>query len=182
MSDQPPLVTQPVATQPVVTEQVETDEPSLNRNNEAPRGTDEGYSWIAACLWLGGSLTILSLAAILSVGPARHVYLPGVSVPLPETCMMHARFGIDCPGCGLTRSFIHFANGRIFEGMSVNPAGIAIFLFVAAQVPAASLRFAYGRSSRVAIWWSRCNEIALVILPILTCIQWIVRLVLGDYR
>ena len=159
-----------------------TEEHSLNRDSGMSRRADEGYSCIAACLWLGGSLTILLLAAIMSIGPQRRVLLPGVSIPLPETCMMHARFGIDCPGCGLTRSFIHFAHGRILEGMSVNPAGIAIFLFVAAQVPAASLRFAYGRSSRVAIWWSRCNEIALVFLPILTCIQWIVRLVLGDYR
>lgn len=159
-----------------------TEEHSLNRDSGVSRRSDEGYSGIAACLWLGGSLTILVLAAIMSIGPARRIYLPGVSIPLPETCMTYARFGIDCPGCGLTRSFIHFAHGRILEGMSVNPAGIAIFLFVAAQVPAASLRFVYGRSSRVAIWWSRCNEIALVILPILTCIQWIVRLVLGDYR
>lgn len=141
----------------------------------------QGYSRIAACLWLLGSLSILSLAAIMSVGPTRRVYLPGLSVPVPETCMLHARFGLDCPGCGLTRSFIHFAHGRLLEGMRLNPAGIAIFLFVAAQVPAAIVRFAWGRSSGFAILWSRGNEIALIVLPTLTFIQWIVRLLIGGY-
>ncbi len=100
---------------------------------------------------------------------------------MPETCMLHARFGIDCPGCGLTRSFIHLAHGRIVEGLSLNPAGIAIFLFVAAQVPAAMLRFALGRSSRFAILWTQGNEVALVVLPTLTLFQWIVRLFIGDF-
>ena len=159
MSDQPPLVSLPATS------------PSVIR--------PQGYSLIAACLWLFGSLAILTLAAIMSVGLPRRVYLPGLSFPLPETCMLHARFGLDCPGCGLTRSFIHFAHGRLFEGMSLNPAGIAIFLFVAAQVPAAAFRFALGRSSRIAILWSRCNEIALIVLPSLTFIQWIVRLAIG---
>jgi Protein of unknown function (DUF2752) len=171
VSDQPPYVSQPVI--------AETQ--SMNRDDIRSRYADQGYSSIAACLWLSGSLTILVLAATMSVGPARRVYLPGVSVPMPETCMMHAKFGIDCPGCGLTRSFIHLAHGRIAEGWSLNPAGIAVFLFVAAQVPAAALRFAWGRSSRFAIVWSRCNEIAMIILPTLTFIQWIVRLVIGDY-
>ncbi len=95
--------------------------------------------------------------------------------------MLHARFGIDCPGCGLTRSFIHFAHGRIVEGFALNPAGIAIFLFVVTQIPAALLRFALGRSSPFAILWSRCNEVALIVLPTLTFVQWIVRMSIGDY-
>ena len=95
--------------------------------------------------------------------------------------MLHARFGLDCPGCGLTRSFIHFAHGRLLEGLRLNPAGIAIFLFVVAQVPAAVVRFAWGRSSGFAILWSRGNEIALIVLPTLTFIQWIVRLLIGGY-
>ena len=151
------------------------------QSQEYYQGHFQGYSGIAACLWLSGSLTILVLAAIMSVGPARQIYLPGLSVPMPETCMLHARFGIDCPGCGLTRSFIHFAHGRLLEGISLNPAGVAIFMFVFAQVPASAVRFALGRSSRFAILWSRCNEIALIVLPTLTFIQWIVRLLIGAY-
>ena len=166
MNDQPPSASLP------------TTPPTIFK----PQGySTQGYSMFAACLWLFGSLTILTLAAIMSVGPARRIYLPGLSVPMPETCMLHARFGLDCPGCGLTRSFIHFAHGRLLEGISLNPAGIAIFVFVAAQVPAAAIRFALGRSSRIAILWSRCNELALIVLPMLTLIQWLVRLSIGDY-
>jgi Protein of unknown function (DUF2752) len=174
--------TDPVIDEPPIAGQLfRIADPQPRPNLETAQDSDEGYSWIAACLWLSGSCTILVLAAFMSVGPERRVFLPGVSVPMPETCMMHARFGLDCPGCGLTRAFIHLAHGRILEGLSLNPAGIAIFLFVAAQIPAAGLRFLSGRSSRFAILWSRCNEIALIILPTLTFIQWIVRLSLGGY-
>ncbi len=141
----------------------------------------QGYSIIAACSWMIGSIAILALASVLTIGEGRSVYLPGLNVPVPETCTARARFGINCPGCGLTRSFIHFADGRWIDGMRLNPAGIVIFLFVAAQIPAALVRFFVGRRHAFAIAWSRSNEIALIVLPVLTCIQWSIRLMIGDY-
>lgn len=189
MDDQPPLDVSPAVsdTRSQGLDAQSLDAQSLDRGASRHFARSDpsdlqplGYAPAAAWAWLSGSVLILLLASILSIGPARRIYLPGVSLPLPETCMLHARFGLDCPGCGLTRSFIHFAHGRLVEGMSLNPAGIAIFLFVAAQVPAAACRFAFGRTSRFAILWSRCNEIAIVVLPTLTFIQWIVRLSIGD--
>jgi hypothetical protein len=140
-----------------------------------------GYSLIATYFWLAGSLAIVTLAALMSVGPERRVYLPGLGVPVPETCTMKVRLGLDCPGCGLTRAFIHFAHGRLLDGLMLNPAGIVIFLFVAAQPPAAATRLALGRSSRFAILWTKWNEIALILLPVLTFVQWVVRLSIGAY-
>ncbi len=142
---------------------------------------DEGYGWLAAGLWLCGSLTILVLAAVMTVGPQRLVYLPGLSVPVPETCTLRSRFAIDCPGCGMTRSFIHIAHGRILDAVQLNPASILVFLFIAAQIPAAAARFLLGRYSRVAVSWARFNEVGLIALPAITFIQWIIRMSMGVY-
>jgi len=142
---------------------------------------NEGYSWLAANLWLFGGLAIVGLAAVMSVGPQRQVYLPGLSVPMPETCTLRSRFAIDCPGCGMTRSFIHIAHGRFLDAMRLNPASILVFLFIAAQIPAALARFLLGRSSRVAVAWTRFNEIGLIALPTITFIQWGIRMSMGVY-
>ncbi len=154
---------------------------SLTTATPPIRFVDEGYSWLAANLWLCGSLAILVLATVMTVGPERQVYLPGLSVPVPETCTLRARFAIDCPGCGMTRSFIHIAHGRILDALRLNPASILVFLFIAAQIPAAAARFLLGRSSRMAIAWTRFNELALIALPSITFLQWIIRMSTGVY-
>ena len=153
-----------------------------NKLEEPPvRVVGEGYSWLAASLWLGGGLTILVLAALMTVGPQRQVYLPGLSVPVPETCTLKSRFAIDCPGCGMTRSFIHLAHGRFLDAMRLNPASVLVFLFIAAQIPAAAARFLLGRRSRFAVGWARFNEIGLIALPSITFIQWVIRMSIGIY-
>ncbi len=136
----------------------------------------EGYSLTVTAMWLAGSLLVLLLASVLTIGPQRRIYFPGLSVPVPETCTMYAQLGIDCPGCGLTRAFIHFADGNWSAGLRLNPAGSVIFLCVVAQIPAAILRLWTGPRSRCSIVWVRLNEIALIFLPCLTLVQWLVRI------
>ncbi len=174
----PPVVSAPVASAPNISEL-----PSeLVLSSRLPQQTaPQGYSWIAANCWLLGSLAIMVLASMMSVGTERHVYLPGLPVPIPELCATKARFDIDCPGCGMTRAFIHFAHGRMLDGMRMNPASFLVFLFVASQIPAAVARFVLGRTSRFAIAWSRWNELALIVLPTVTFIQWVVRMSIGVY-
>ncbi len=174
----PPVISAPVISEPI-------SEPVLSSRlpqQRLPQQTaPQGYSWIAAACWLLGSLAIMVLAAVMSVGTERRVFLPGLPVPVPELCATKARFNIDCPGCGMTRAFIHFAHGRMLDGMRMNPASFLVFLFVASQIPAAVARFVLGRTSRFAIAWCRWNELALIVLPTVTFIQWIVRMSIGVY-
>lgn len=146
------------------------------RTNSANFCKREGYSVSVTLLWLVGSLSVLLLASVLTIGPERRVYLPGIILPLPESCAMYSQFGLDCPGCGLTRSFIHFADGNLSAGIRLNPAGIVIFLYVVSQIPASILRLYTGAHSRSSIAWARLNEMALIALPCLTLVQWFVRL------
>lgn len=85
-------------------------------------------------LWLSGSILILLCSWVMSTGDERQVLLPGVGV-LPETCTLHTHFGVDCPGCGLTRSFIHLAHGNLRTAWTLSPVGLLLFIYIASQIP-----------------------------------------------
>jgi hypothetical protein len=44
-------------------------------------------------------------------------------------CIVKKTTGIDCPGCGLTRSFIYLCHGHISDSFRLHPLGPVIFLF-----------------------------------------------------
>jgi len=43
-------------------------------------------------------------------------------------CFFKDHFGIDCPGCGLQRSFVELLKGNIIESILLYPALIPILL------------------------------------------------------
>jgi Protein of unknown function (DUF2752) len=139
----------------------------------------QGYSAWGCVFWMLGGLSILLLAATMSVGEMGRVYLPAISVPVPETCTTRYRFGISCPGCGMTRAFIHFAHGRFTDGLQLNPIALLVFVFVGVQIPAGMFSLWRGRNSREAVLWARLNEISLIMLPALTFAQWLIRFAVG---
>src|SRR3982751_3562109 len=55
--------------------------------------------------------------------------------PLGTSCMFHNLFGVDCPFCGLTRSFVSLAHGQIGRAFEFHPAGpllfVAMLVFIA---------------------------------------------------
>ena len=65
---------------------------------------------IARC-WLIATAVLMLAFALVEV-PGGRVAVRGLAgYPLPPSCVPRARWGIHCPGCGLTRSFIHLAEG-----------------------------------------------------------------------
>jgi hypothetical protein len=78
---------------------------------------------------------VVFLATFLNVHQATQVRLPWLQLPLPELCYFKVGTGIDCPGCGLTRSFISFAHGQFALAWHYNPAGALFFPVVAFQIP-----------------------------------------------
>ncbi len=55
--------------------------------------------------------------------------------PLPGSCMSREQLGIPCPGCGLTRSTIHFFHGDWQKSFQVHHLGWLAILLIVAQVP-----------------------------------------------
>ncbi len=81
-------------------------------------------------------LAVVVLSCSLRARPDQLVefrWLPGH--PLPETCMSRAVFHIECPGCGLTRSFISLAQGDWLSAWGFNRTGWLLAGAVLIQFP-----------------------------------------------
>jgi hypothetical protein len=89
------------------------------------------YHWYV----LMTSVAILAAAFALSFHGTASLQLPGTSVALPSTCPSRLALGIECPGCGLTRSFVALANGDFKQSLQFNRVGWLVALAVLAQIP-----------------------------------------------
>jgi hypothetical protein len=63
---------------------------------------------------------------------------------IPTLCFSRRMFDIECPGCGLTRSFVFFAHFDPVSAWQVNKLGIPMYLGVLLQVPLRAWRI-WGR-------------------------------------
>jgi hypothetical protein len=136
---------------------------------------------IGGWLWLAGPLLVLIASAALRPGPDRQVLMPFSDTALPASCRMYVWLGVDCPGCGLTRSFVNMAEGQWRQAASVQPVGILLFLFTLCQIPLAAVYIYRMRSNTKDLpnrMWSRCvgwNNYALIGLMVALGLQWIIR-------
>lgn len=82
------------------------------------------------------AIVVLALAAAMRVRDDQRVelqVLPGL--PVPETCLSRSWLGVPCPGCGLTRSFIHLCHGRWAEAYAVQRVGWVFLAALILQIP-----------------------------------------------
>jgi hypothetical protein len=79
---------------------------------------------------------VVVLAFLLEVHPDQRVaFRLFPSWPLPETCPSRSLFHIECPGCGLTRSFVHLAHGDWTKSLAIHRVGWLLALAVVLQFP-----------------------------------------------
>ncbi len=130
---------------------------------------------IATCVWLAGAVSVLALACVLRVGEGRQVLLPWLG-RLPETCTLYARFGIDCPGCGLTRSFISLARGDLRTAWELSPVSLLMFAYTAVQIPLALAHLSRASRSLLGVL-TQWNQVAFVALLLALLLQWVIRIV-----
>ena len=135
-----------------------------------------GNSDAIAAVWLIGSLSCLALAACLTVGENRRVYLPGWSQPIPETCVTYIRLGLDCPGCGLTRTFVHMAHAQFAEAWRLSPVGTFVFLFACLQIPFGTAQLIFRSRGRWTEAWGMWNDWGTACLIAALVLQWLARL------
>lgn len=85
---------------------------------------------------LGISVAVIVLSFALQLNPAGRVrasWLPFDS--LPPLCGSRAIFGFNCPGCGLTRSFVALAAGDFAESFRLHRVGWLMAVAVVLQIP-----------------------------------------------
>jgi hypothetical protein len=115
-------------------------------------------------------------AFVLSVRAHTQVVLPIVGIPLPELCMMRRFAGADCPGCGMTRSFISLAHGDLASAWSYNPAGLWLFAILALQIPFRGYQLWRIRRGQPEIATSGLAQVALFVFAVALLGQWTLRL------
>lgn len=79
---------------------------------------------------------VVVLACLFEVHSDQRVALaclPGW--PLPEMCLSRSAFGVSCPGCGLTRSFVYLAHGDWTASWTMHRLGWLLALAVVLQLP-----------------------------------------------
>jgi len=144
----------------------------MSRAGEGTGRPDVLFHWVLLVV----CLVVLGLAAVMSVRGGRQVLLPGLAVPLPELCTMKRLWGIDCPGCGMTRAFISLAHGDVAAALSYNPAAVWLFAMMAFQVPyrAVQLVRIYGGRREVSLGY--LAHFALIVLAVGLVGQWLLRM------
>lgn len=90
------------------------------------------------------SVFVLVMAGLLHVTLSEEVELGGpTGYKLPSMCMFRSLLHWPCPGCGLTRSFVHLMHGQWQSAWQMHRLGWLFLVAVMAQIPyrLAALRF-----------------------------------------
>lgn len=117
---------------------------------------------------------VVSLSLLLSTRGPEQVIVPVFNSPLPGLCMSKMLFGIDCPGCGLTRCFISVAHGDLRAAWGFNPAGLLFFALVVSQIPLRAWQIWRIRHGRPELEIGRYHWPLFVVVGMMM-LQWIVK-------
>jgi len=126
-------------------------------------------------LWI--SVAILVAAFLLrerATGRVGLAFLPQWN--LPTLCGSRALLGVECPGCGLTRSFVALAGGDWRGSLAANRVGWLIALAVLLQIPYRSyslyeLRASRGGQIPARTWPIWCGYLLIAALVV----NWLLR-------
>lgn len=98
--------------------------------------TDSNHRRVRDISLLCLAIAILILSFVSRVHENQRVMLIGFDwLPVPETCGSRLWFGLECPGCGLTRGFIRLAAGDWRGAMALNRVVPLMALAVMIQIP-----------------------------------------------
>jgi hypothetical protein len=106
-------------------------------------------------LCLALAVTVLAVCLVLPApGANGNVRLLVISVEMPPLCTLKRLYGIDCPGCEMTRCFLAMAHLQVAAAWTFHPVGVVLFVAVVAQVPyrACQLRRLHKGRSELKHW------------------------------
>lgn len=130
------------------------------RRRERQRKRHRSMLWIAT--------TVVVLSFVMQVKGETQVAFRGLlGFPLPELCGSRALFGIECPGCGMTRSILSLARGDWERSLEFHRIGWVMALVIVLQIPYRIYRLHELKSkvpnSRWPMWFGNCL-IALLLI------------------
>jgi DNA-directed RNA polymerase subunit RPC12/RpoP len=128
-------------------------------------------------LVLAIACAVLVLAFVLRERPDGRVALRGLpGIPLPQACMSRTLLGLKCPGCGLTRSIIHLAEGDWQASWREHRLGGLMAVVIALQIPYRLLALRRPGRTLIGPSWQAVLGYALIALLLG---NWLMELVSG---
>lgn len=145
----------------------------LQPNIEQQRQQVRKHHWTMLVL----SFVVLLLACLMQIQNSERVAFLGFSrYPLPELCGSRLLFNTECPGCGLTRSFIALAAMDWETSLQFHRIGWLLALAVVLQIPYRIFRLQRSNSqvskTRWPVW---CGNLLITLLVG----NWFVKVFLG---
>jgi hypothetical protein len=119
---------------------------------------------------------VLVLASAMS-WHGTSLTFPGLGASLPEVCTMRRLLGIDCPGCGLTRSFVALAHGDFVAAWRWNPAGLLWFAALLYQFPYRAVQLRFISRGRELVVHPAVTTVVVLLLAAACLLQWIAKFV-----
>jgi hypothetical protein len=86
-------------------------------------------------MMLVGAIAILAATFTLRLRDRETVAVRWLGIDLPPICASRWLLGVECPGCGLTRSFVALASGQLSQSLTFHRLGWLLAVAVAAQIP-----------------------------------------------
>lgn len=131
-----------------------------------------------ASIWILGAGTFFLISIILTPSDdhPNGIVVAGTSLQLPALCQFKRHFGFDCPGCGLTRSFIHTARFRWAEAWSFHPIGAIAGTLLAISIPHRLWQIYRWKTGQSVRSTQRFEIFLAVSLAVLTYLRWLTRL------
>ena len=153
---------------------VDNDDSQIVLATDAYVQDASGLLWMHAIFfWLG--LVVIGLTFLMQSSGQTSVFLPGASVALPEVCTAKRVFGVPCPGCGLTRSFISISHGQFGRAWGFNPASFLLYPFVFVQIPWHAMQYWLTRKRGYGVHVPYLQFLPIAI-GIILLLQWLIRL------
>jgi len=130
----------------------------------------------AVWFWIAGVLAVLLAARSLRLDSHRTVIVAFFELPLPELCSFRRTLGIDCPGCGLTRSFILASRLRVVEAWQMNAAGSLLFASLMISIPFRFIQWILAKRGINVRSTLRLEAGWLVVLTCIMVVSWALRI------
>jgi len=119
------------------------------------------------------SLILLFLLAVLFV-------LDNAAVErLPRLCIWYRLTGIDCPFCGLVRSFFALAGGSFALAMEYHPFGPAVFGAVIFLLAGSLYAWITGKAFSVLAWLEKNSRKTAIVFGIIWLAWWLAHLLIS---
>jgi Protein of unknown function (DUF2752) len=90
-----------------------------------PKISPRGKFPAPLAIFVSATVVVLVTATVFFFDPATHRFFPG--------CTFHQLTGLNCPGCGATRSLHALLHGNFFAALRDNALLVAAILFFTAR-------------------------------------------------